>query len=125
MCKIVYEPLATLALTGKRLRAKANYSKQALQFYNAAIANANYTAVLAASNIDAAKLTAMQAGFTHLEALGKAQTAETGEAQEATAARDKAWDALETWISKFYKKARVALRKYPQLMEKIGLIEKS
>ena len=116
--------LTTLGLVGKRLRNRADYSKQALQLYSGALANTDYAAALAANDIDTAKLTAMQAGFTQLEALDKAQTKETGEAQKATADRDKAWDTLDAWMSKFYRKAKIALRDHPQLREKLGLLER-
>jgi hypothetical protein len=116
--------LTTLGLVGKRLRNRSDYSKQALQLYDGALANTDYATALANNGIDAAKLTAMQSGFLQLEKLDAAQTKETGEAQEATVARDQAWDKLETWMRKFYKKAKVALRDHPQLREKLGLLER-
>lgn len=116
--------LATLGLNGRRMRARADFSKQALQLYNGALANTAYAATLAAAGVDAAKLMAMQAGFKKLEALDKAQTAEMGEAQQATALRNAAWDVLEGWMRKFYKKAKIAFRNHPQMSEKLGLLER-
>lgn len=128
MARIEFEDdpaaLTTLGLNGRRLHTKADYSKQALQLYNGIKNNTDYAATLAAAGIDAATVTAMQAGFTNLEALDKAQTKEMGEAQEATAKRDKAWDILDSWMSKFYRKAKIALKNYPQMREKLGLIER-
>ena len=116
--------LTTLGLAGRRKRNRDDYSKQALQLYNGALGNAEYAATLAESGIDAAKLQEMQAGFAQLETLDKAQTSETSEAQQATVDRDNAWDLLEEWMRKFYKKATVALKNSPQLREKLGIIER-
>ncbi|MEO6831870.1 MAG: hypothetical protein ABI169_06695 [Chitinophagaceae bacterium] len=65
-----------------------------------------------------------QQTFRNLQMLTAAQQKETGEAQQATVARDNAYDALHEWMSDFYKTAKVALRKYPQMMEKLGIKEK-
>lgn len=116
--------LTTLGLQGKRKRARADYATQALLLYNGVLNNTDYAATLAASGIDTATLTAMRDGFLQLQALDKTQTAETGEAQKATADRDTAWDALEDWKRIFDRKAKIALKKYPQLREKLGMLER-
>lgn len=46
--------------------------------------NADYMDSLSGSNIDAAKLKAIQANFTQLETLDKAQMTKNAEAQQAT-----------------------------------------
>jgi soluble cytochrome b562 len=115
--------LTALNLVRQHQRNLADYSRQALPFYNGVLANDDYKAKLAGSNLDEATLTTMQSGFKKLETLDKAHTAEMGEAQEATAARDKAWDAQEDWMRIFYRKAKIALKKAPQLREKLGMIK--
>jgi hypothetical protein len=113
-----------LHLVRHRQRNLNDYSQQALPCYNGVLANVDYKAKLAESGIDEAKLTAMQSSFKKLETLDKAHTAEMGEAQEATVARDTAWDALEMEMRIFYRKAKIVLKKAPQLREKLGMIER-
>lgn len=51
-----------------------------------------------------------------------AQLKETGEAQAATEARDKALDALMDWMSDFRAIAKLALAGDPQQLEMLGIV---
>lgn len=59
------------------------------------------------------------------EAAQRAQQSETGEAQEATQDRDAALDAIDDWMAIFIAIARLALEDDPQLLEKLGILERS
>lgn len=45
---------------------------------------------------------------------------EKGESQQATRDKNKAFEALDKWASKFYKVAKIALEDRPQLLEILG-----
>lgn len=112
-----------LGLTGKRKVSESGYQAQAVQFYQGVLANAAYKAALATKGVTQAELDSQLAGFETLPNLSAAKAKETGEAQMATKTRDAAYDALAEWMSEFKQTAIIALRKTPQLREKLGYKE--
>ncbi|MEO6831884.1 MAG: hypothetical protein ABI378_06075 [Chitinophagaceae bacterium] len=119
-------PSATtaLGLGGKRAQSQSGYVSQGLLFYNNAMASDTHKVALKKKGISDDDLRAGQQAFRNLQMLTAAQQKETGEAQQATNARDKAYDTLHEWMSDFYKTAKVARRKNPQMMEQLGIKEK-
>lgn len=113
-----------LGLRGRRKLDEAGYCKQALQFYNGILNSADYKTAMLTKGVDTAEATAMQVGFTNLEALSAKKDKEFGEAQSATKKRNKLYDDLSEWYSDFKKTAIIALRKYPQYREKLGWLER-
>ena len=93
-------------------------------FYTGALENADYVAALDSKGIDQTKLQAAKDRWNNLSVLAAAQTKETGEAQKATADQDAAYDAFGEWMDEFYATAEIALRKTPQLVEKLGLVQR-
>lgn len=114
-----------LGLKGKRYRSQAGYAAQGLLFYKNLLGNATWKADMAATGITSTELTAQQTAFQNLATLEAAQQKETGEAQGATAARDAAHEALKKWTRKYRAIAKIALRRYPQLSEQIGIKDPS
>lgn len=112
-----------LELKGARKKSDSGLTAQALLFYNGALASPAYQTALDAKGIDTTELQAGKVGFDNLSLLAAAQTKETGEAQKATADRDAAYDAFGEWMDEFLVTAEIALRKTPQLMEKLGLVQ--
>jgi hypothetical protein len=110
----------TLGLNGTRKRSASSYCKQAELFYIGTVENADYKALLALKGITDAELQAGKTGYANLSDLAAKQSKETGEAQGATAARDKAVDDFGTWFSDFKAIGKVALSGKPQLREKLG-----
>jgi hypothetical protein len=113
----------TLGLKGKRKESQSGITAQGLQFYKGVLDNADYTAAMDSKGVDVAELQAAKAGFENLTNLAAAQAKETGEAQEATAKRDEAYDNFKEWMDEFLATATIALRKSPQMMEKMGLVQ--
>lgn len=110
----------TLGLNGKRKRSSSSYCNQALLLYKGALDNATYVSALAAKGVTNAELTAGKTGYTNLLDLEAKQQKETGEAQGATAKRDKAIDDFANWFSEFKAMGKIALSSKPQLREKLG-----
>ena len=112
-----------LGLKGNRKKSNSGLTAQALLFYTGALENTGYVAALDTKGIDQTELQAGKDGWNKLAVLAAAKTKETGEAQKATADRDAAYDAFGEWMDEFYATAEIALRKTPQLMEKLGLVQ--
>ena len=45
---------------------------------------------------------------------------EKGESQQATKDKNNAFDALDKWVVRFFKVAKIALEDKPQLLESLG-----
>jgi hypothetical protein len=110
----------TLSLKGDRKRSASGYCSQALLFYKGATDTATYKAALAAKGVTDAELQAGKTGYTNLSDLEAKQAKETGEAQGATAKRDKAINDFAAWYSDFKVLGKIALSSKPQLREKLG-----
>jgi hypothetical protein len=110
----------TLSLKGKRKRSASGYCSQALLFYKGASDSTTYKAALAVRGVTDAELQAGKTGYNNLSDLEAKQAKETGEAQSATATRDKSIDDFAAWYSNFKVLAKIALSSKPQLREKLG-----
>jgi hypothetical protein len=109
-----------LGINGSRKRANSSYCKQAELFYKGAIENTDYKTALAEKGVSVEELQEGMTGYLNLSELAAKQAKETGEAQGATAARDKAIDDFATWFSDFKVMGKIALSSKPQLREKLG-----
>jgi len=50
---------------------------------------------------------------------------EKGESKQATKDKNDAFDALDKWVTRFFKVAKIALEDRPQLLESLGKIMKN
>jgi hypothetical protein len=115
---------ALLKLTGIMGERKASYFGwlcQTRQFYAKSLENRQVCDMLAKFGVTEEMMTAAQQEVEAVENLRNIQSRETGDAQEATAKRDLALDALEAWVADLVAVARVALVDSPQLLEKLGI----
>lgn len=67
-------------------------------------------------------------GLSYITAVEHARSEflrETGESEDATKQKDKAFATIESWMQEFYAVAAIALEDQPQLMEAIGRKRKS
>ena len=109
-----------LGLKGRRLESESGYCSQALLFYSGELSNTAYQTALAGVGVTEAELEAAKGGYEALAVTIAKKAKETGEAQAATVKRDRAIDAFGDWFGDFKEVAIVALRKQPQLREKLG-----
>ncbi|MGD9487146.1 MAG: hypothetical protein AB7W47_03950 [Calditrichaceae bacterium] len=114
-----------LDLNGRRKGSLSGWLAQATQFYINATTAPDIITAMAKFNITEEKLLAGKQLIEETVSLNAAQEKEKGEAQQATVERDEALDALEFWLSDFIAIARIALEEKPQLLEKLGIVERS
>jgi len=114
-----------LGLSGTRRQSFSGLSAQMDQFYTNALADPAILSALGRFGVTQDKLSSGKQNSDAAKAASVAQQNEKGEAQQATLARDKAVDALEDWLSDFTAIARIALEEKPQLLEKLGILERS
>ena len=114
-----------LDLNGDRKQSLLGWLLQAKQFYTNALGDPEVMNALGQYGMTSAKLEAAQAQMQAVEAADLAQEKEKGEAQSATKMRDGAIDVLDDWLDDFVAIARVALEEDPQLLETMGILERS
>ncbi len=109
-----------LGLRGSRKKDEAGYCAQALGFYNGVLGSVDYLLEMEKKGVEETELQELKAGYTNLEKLAAAKAKEGGEAQQATKQRNILYDELKEWFSDFKEVSIIALRKTPQLREKLG-----
>jgi len=111
-----------LQLEVPRQRALAAWIAQASEFYRLMLKMSEEHARLGVTTEELLQAQAM------IEAIGttwRRNKSLLGEAQQATQERNQAIKALDTWISRFKKTARLALEEQDQLLEGMGLLVRS
>jgi len=114
-----------LGLGGDRKKSLSGWLLQAKQFYTNLLGNSQAIALLNEYGITKEKLQTAEAELKAVEMASFSQTTEKGEAQNATQVRDIAVDALNDWLSDYVAIARIALETEPQLLESLGILERS
>ena len=114
-----------LGIDGRRKQTFSGWLSQVKQFYANALPDADILSKLAGYGVTPEKLQAGQQLTDEAEAANAAREKEKGEAQQATKDRDEAVDIMDEWMSDFKKIARIALADKPQLLEKLGILERS
>ncbi|MEL6603524.1 MAG: hypothetical protein AAFP20_09910 [Cyanobacteria bacterium J06614_10] len=114
-----------LDLNGSRKRTLSGWMAQATQFYKSAFASKAILKDLSEFGITEQKLKAGLNQIAAIEAANLAQEKEKGEAQAATQARDAALEDLQDWLSDYLAIAKVALEDDPQLLEGLGVLQRS
>lgn len=112
----------SLQLNGRRKESFSGWLDQASAYYANALNTPEVLTAMEKYNITAEKLTANQTLLIDVEKKRNAQLKETGEAQTATKARDKALDAMQDWISDYIEVARIALEEEPQYLEMLDIV---
>jgi hypothetical protein len=117
--------LRRLGIDGTRPEAFEAYLQEARRFYDTIAGDGALQAALAERGVDDATVTQAQADLDQLEALDQTQEREKAEAQQATRARNDARRPFADWLADFQQFARVALMSQPDLVEQLGLTERS
>jgi hypothetical protein len=123
---LVDEPeiLRQLNATGARNRSLAGWLKDSKIMYTNILNNPEVIEVLREYGYTPEKLFKESEDVTKVEQLHSLQLKEKGLAQQSTIERDKAFDELCKWYSKFRAIARIALYDKPQLLESLGITVK-
>lgn len=112
-------------LFGKRKERLSGWLEQAQAFYANILSDADLMNALFQYGYSLEKLK-QESDFLNLVVTkNQQQKKEMGEAQAATAAREKKIDDLAKWISNFKAVAKVALEDNPQQLEKLGILARS
>jgi len=114
-----------LGLNGERKSSFSGWLAQAKQFYLNALADATVLSKLSSFGITQAKLEAGKTLVEETESKNAIQEKEKGEAQQATLERDNGADQLFEWVADFIVVAHIALEGKPQLLEKLGIVQRS
>lgn len=110
----------TLGVDGKVPKDLQKFVTLATASYQAA-QKSPYTELLSIRSYDVARLNNAIAGLKTLVNYDNAFTGARAIAKGDTSARDAAVDALNTWMSEFRVNVKLALKKHPVLLAKLGL----
>ncbi len=116
---------AKLQLHGRRKNSLSGWIAQGKLFYSNLLNDETALSQISIYGVTPEKLQAGLNLVKGVETKLAAQKMETGEAQDATKARDMAVDNLQEWYSDFISIARIALQSNPQYLEMLAIIEPS
>jgi hypothetical protein len=117
--------LSKLALTGSLPTAYINWLETVKKFYAVASTDTTIQSKLLRLKVTPEEITNAIGFISNLEVTRAIYLREKGESQDATKIKDKAFAAIDTWMSEFYAVARIALEDSPQLLESIGKFVRS
>jgi len=109
----------------RQFRSFERWDAQARQFYTIGLSDPELQARLLEGGLTAEILQNGLDGVAAAEAADRAQEAAKGTAQQATRDRNAAAGALDQWLKDFEAIARIALRKFPEWLERLGIAEPS
>jgi hypothetical protein len=113
-----------LMINNKRKQSLSGWLEQAQAFYKNLISDIDLMKEMQKFGYTADKLNAEFELVKTLVQKNLKQKNGSGNAQEATALRDKKIDELEKWLSDFKSIVKIALYEHPQKLEKLGIIQR-
>lgn len=119
------EALRQLKLKGSAARAIAAAMEEMRAFYQLLDTTPNLLTPLKQLKITEQEVKNQLQEFPEVEKAYATYLQEKGESQQATKDKNKAFEALDKWVSKFYRVAKIALEDRPQLLEILGKSVKS
>ena len=114
-----------LEVLGSLPKAYIKWLEVVKKFYSVAIKEAGIQAKLVRLKITLDDLTVASVLVQDLEAARAEYLREKGESQDATKAKDTAFEKMDDWMSEFYAVAKIALEDRPQLLEALGKLVRS
>ena len=112
--------LDKLGITGSMPRAYVKWLEVVKKFYSVAEKDNQIQTKLLRLKIAAEDITATITLIGELETARAEYLREKGESQDATKAKDAAFEKMDDWMSEFYAVAKIALEDSPQLLESLG-----
>ncbi len=114
------EALRLLKLKGSAARAIAASIEEMRAFYQLLDATPLLLTALKQLKITEEDVKNQLKEFPEVEKAYATYLKEKGESQQATRDKNKAFEALDKWVSKFHRVAKIALEDRPQLLEILG-----
>ena len=111
-----------LKLPGRRKESLVGWLEQTTPFYDNLLSDSALAATMASHGYPESRLREEQKLVAAVRQAVNLRLKESGEAQSATVARDKALDVLDAWVIAFKAICRVALADDPQQLEKLGVV---
>ncbi len=109
-----------LAISGAMPRSYIKWLEAAKKFYSVAMGDHLIQDKLSRLKISVDNLNASYELIGQLEAARSEYLKEKGESQDATKAKDAAFEKMDDWMSEFYAVAKIGLEDNPQLLEALG-----
>ena len=106
-------------------RAYVKWLETVKKFYSVAGKDNQIQTKLLRLKINTENITAANTMIGELETARAEYLREKGESQDATKAKDAAFEKMDDWMSEFYAVAKIALEDSPQLLESLGKFVRS
>lgn len=119
------EALRQLKLKGSAARAIAAAMEEMRAFYQLLDTTPNLLTPLKQLKINEQDVKNQLQELPEVEKAYATYLQEKGESQQATRDKNKAFETLDKWVSKFHKVAKIALEDRPQLLEALGRFVRS
>lgn len=119
------EALRQLKLKGSAARAIAAAMEEMRAFYQLLDTTPNLLTPLKQLKINEEDIKNQLQELPEVEKAYATYLQEKGESQQATRDKNKAFETLDKWVSKFHKVAKIALEDRPQLLEALGKFVRS
>ncbi|ATA94147.1 MULTISPECIES: hypothetical protein [Capnocytophaga] len=119
------EALRQLKLKGSAARAIAAAMEEMRAFYQLLDTTPNLLTPLKQLKINEEDVKNQLQELPEVEKAYATYLQEKGESQQATRDKNKAFETLDKWVSKFHKVAKIALEDRPQLLEALGKFVRS
>ncbi|WP_392419993.1 hypothetical protein ACF3OE_11480 [Capnocytophaga canis] len=119
------EALRQLKLRGSAARAIAAAMEEMRAFYQLLDTTPNLLTPLKQLKINEQDVKNQLQELPEVEKAYATYLQEKGESQQATRDKNKAFETLDKWVSKFHKVAKIALEDRPQLLEAFGKFVRS
>ncbi|MFJ1431375.1 hypothetical protein ACILE2_11335 [Capnocytophaga canimorsus] len=119
------EALRQLKLKGSAARAIAASMEEMRAFYQLLDTTPNLLTPLKQLKINEEDVKNQLQELPEVEKAYATYLQEKGESQQATRDKNKAFETLDKWVSKFHKVAKIALEDRPQLLEALGKFVRS
>lgn len=119
------EALRQLKLKGSAARAIAAAMEEMRAFYQLLDTTPNLLTPLKQLKINEQDVKNQLQELPEVEKAYATYLQEKGESQQATRDKNKAFEILDKWVSKFHKVAKIALEDRPQLLEALGKFVRS